>query len=169
MSQTVPIGPTTQAGAGVALTAFVGSVIAFAVNGPQAGTEGIVSAGVGVLVALAVIFGRYAQSLKGAGTVEKVGAEVLTDAKAADPNVVSKLEAAADKLIAVGEQHLHFTTAADEAIKQAEVDAANAVPTVEQELAEQPPATEPTAPAAPAAPQAPAAPPVATMGMAAGV
>lgn len=150
MSQTVPVGPTTQAGAGVALTAFTGSVIAFAVNGPQAGTEGIVSAGVGVLVALAVIFGRYAQSLKGAGPVEKVGAEVLTAAKAVDPNVVSKLEAATDKLIAAGEQHLHFTAAADEAVKQAEAAAAKAVPTVEEELAEQPPAPEQPAPVQPA-------------------
>lgn len=153
MSQTVPVGPTTQVGLGLSLTAFAGSVAAFVANGPGASTEGVVGAGVGVLLALAVIAGRYAQSLKIVQKAEAVGTEVLADAKTDDPNVVSKLEAAAEKLIAAGEQHLHFTAAADEAVRQAEAAAAKAVPTVEEELAEQPPAPE--APAAPVAPVSP--------------
>lgn len=90
----VPVGPTTVGGVGLAGMAL-GSAIVMYLTGDQTAQQvtSIEVAAGGLLSALVVLGGRYAQAHKKIGTVFAQGEAVLSEIKQYDPGVTAQVEA----------------------------------------------------------------------------
>jgi len=129
------VGLATKTGLATVLTGFAGAVVNYLVSGQSNSNLGtVVAAGVGVLALLAVLVGRYAQSLMPVRTVLSDAKPFVADAEKA--GLFANGEAAIRKI--VGEEIAKLKPGTVATVAQ---DVVADLPTAAEEAAAQPPAT----------------------------